>query len=230
MEQEEYQARTKVRKIVAYLRQAILKGEIAPGEWLRQDELAEAFGVSPTPVREAFRHLEAEGLVEHIPHRGVRAVAYDLSVARDYYELRALVEPYAVRRAARLLDEEGMAELEALLAMASERLEREDMVGLTEANWQFNECLVRLCDSRLVQDVVSFVKRSFLLDTLLLLPDQATAAYEEHCAILEALKAGDERAAAARMRENIENAHKAMLARLPTLGKRSDRFSPPDFS
>lgn len=135
-----------------------------------------------------------------------------------------------MRRAARLLDEEGMAELEVLLGKAKGCLEGEDMVGLTEANRQFHECLVGLCGSRLVQDVVSFVKRSFQLDTLLLLPEQAVAAYDEHYAILEALKAGDGRAAAEGMRENIENAHKAMLARLPALGKHNNRLAPPDFS
>lgn len=230
MEQDDFQARTKVGKVVAYLRQAILRGEIAPGEWLRQDELAEAFGVSPTPVREAFRHLEAEGLVEHIPHRGVRAVAYDLSVARDYYDLRALLEPYAVLRAASRLDEATLAQLKGLLDEAEACLQNDDLPGLTELNWRFHERLVDLCGSRLVQDVVSFVNRSFQLDTLLLLPERAAASYKEHCAVFEALSAGDGAMAAQGMRQNIENAHKAMLARLPALGRQGGRWKPPDLS
>lgn len=223
MNRENLQTRTKVGKVVAFLRQAILTGDIAPGEWLRQDELAEKFGVSPTPIREAFRHLEAEGLVEHIPHRGVRAVAYDLNVADNYYELRALLEPYAVRKAAEVMDGNGLAALETLLEQARDHLQNNDMVGLTEVNWAFHKQLVGLCGSRLAQDVLAFVMRSFQLDTLLLLPERAVASYEEHRAIFEALKKGDGETAAEMMRQNIENARNAMLARLPALGERKEQ-------
>src|SRR5437868_5405795 len=82
------------------LRQAILRGEILPGEWLRQEDLAARFGISPTPVREAMRQLQSEGLVEHIPRRGVKVVAYTLNSAREYYDLRELLEPYTLRLAA----------------------------------------------------------------------------------------------------------------------------------
>ena len=64
------------------LRQAILKGDTAPGEWLRQDETAERFGIRLTPIREAFRRLEADGLVERIPHQGVKVVANNVNIAR----------------------------------------------------------------------------------------------------------------------------------------------------
>lgn len=230
MENMDLQSRTKVGRVVAFLRRAILTGDIVPGEWLRQDELAEEFGVSPTPVREAFRHLEAEGLVEHIPHRGVRAVVYDIHIARDYYELRALLEPYAVQRAAKQLENEDITQLEALLDAAQEQLQNNDLAKLTEVNWQFHKHLVGLCGSRLVQDTLSFVTRSFQLDTLLFLPERAIASYEEHRAIFAALQEGNGVAAAEAMRQNIENAREAMLARLPALGKVKAQLDTTTFS
>ncbi|MGK2964870.1 MAG: GntR family transcriptional regulator [Tepidiformaceae bacterium] len=63
--------RTKAEVVYAALQEAILSGRLEPGEHLRQEEVAEQWGVSQTPVREAFRRLESEGLVEHAPNRGV---------------------------------------------------------------------------------------------------------------------------------------------------------------
>jgi len=64
-------ARTKADAVYQALQEAILAGRLEPGEHLRQEEVAEQWGVSQTPVREAFRRLESEGLVEHAPNRGV---------------------------------------------------------------------------------------------------------------------------------------------------------------
>jgi DNA-binding GntR family transcriptional regulator len=209
---------TKSESAVARLRQAIWRGEIAPGEWLRQEDLAERFGISPTPVREALRQLEADGLVEHIPHRGVKVVAYTLNTAREYYDLRVQLEPYALRLAAARMNTAELEELRALVVEAQGHLERQSLEALTDANWRFHEKLMWLCGSRLVQDVLARVRRSFQLDTLLLIPERAAASVEEHRRLVEALERGDVDGAAHELRTNIQNARDAMLARLPSLG------------
>jgi DNA-binding GntR family transcriptional regulator len=209
--------KSKVEAAVERLRQAILSGEIAPGQWLRQDELAESLGISSTPIREALRRLESDGLVEHVPHQGVKVVAYSLNTAREYYQLRAMLEPYALRLAAERLRPADLAELERLVAQAQDLLARQAMAELTEANWRFHEHLLGLCGSRLVQDVVGRVRRSFPLDTLLMIPERAAASVAEHQLIIAALRNKDLAAAEQEMRTNIENAREAMLARLPAL-------------
>lgn len=210
--------KTKTEAAVERLRQAILKGEVAPGEWLRQDELAERFGISPTPIREGLRRLEAEGLVEHIPHRGVKVVAYDFTTARDYYDLRAMLEPYAVQLAASRVNSEDLQELRRLIVEAHEYLAKNAMVELTEANWKFHQKIVSLCGSRLVQDVLARVWRSFQLDTLLLMPERAAASVHEHQVLIDALTQGEVEEAARQIKLNIEHAREAMLAHLPNLG------------
>jgi DNA-binding GntR family transcriptional regulator len=209
--------KSKVEAAVDRLRQAILSGEIAPGQWLRQDELAQRLGISSTPIREALRRLESDGLVEHVPHQGVKVVAYSLNTAREYYQLRAMLEPYALRLAAARLQPADLAELEALVTQAQVLLARQAMSELTEANWRFHEHLLGLCGSRLVQDVVGRVRRSFPLDTLLMIPERAAASVAEHQVIVTALRNNDIAAAEQEMRTNIENARAAMLARLPAL-------------
>jgi GntR family carbon starvation induced transcriptional regulator len=81
------------------LRAAILSGEIAPGEKLRSEHLATAWGVSPTPVREAFQRLAGEGMVVIEPQRGARVAVVDPVEAAELYELRLTLEPTALRSA-----------------------------------------------------------------------------------------------------------------------------------
>ena len=210
---------TKSDAFAEQLRQSILKGEILPGEWLRQNELAEHYGISPTPVREAFRRLENDGLIERIPHRGVRVVAYSINIAREYYDLRAMLEPYVVKLVAQQLSDDDFARLQAINDEAQKHLKNNDLVQLTEVNWKFHEMLISLSGSRLLMSVLERIRRSFQLDTLLMLPERATDSVEEHKVILTALKNRDGEKAANGMRVNIENARKAIFARLPTLEK-----------
>lgn len=84
--------------VVAVLREGILAGAFTPGERLRQQELAETIGVSRIPVRSALMQLEAEGLVNFHPHRGAVVTTLTVEQARETYELRALLETYALRR------------------------------------------------------------------------------------------------------------------------------------
>jgi len=209
--------KTKVEAAVDRLRQAILSGDIAPGQWLRQDDLAQRLGISSTPIREALRRLESDGLVEHVPHQGVKVVAYSLNTAREYYQLRAMLEPYALRLAAEQMHPADLDALEQLVAQAQFLLAGQAMAELTAANWRFHEHLLGLCGSRLVQDVVGRVRRSFPLDTLLMIPERAAASVAEHQTIVAALRHNDIAAAEQVLRTNIENARTAMLARLPVL-------------
>lgn len=217
--------KTKSDSIVDELRQAILAGHFGPGDWLRQETLAEMHGTSHIPVREALNRLEAEGFVERIPHRGAKVVTYDMGVAEVYYDLRALLEPYAVEIAVKDLTPEDLGELKGLLHRAEELLGKDELTELTEVNWQFHEWLIEHCGSRLVQDVLARVRRSFRMDTLLMIPERAEASVKEHRAIYEALQAGQPDEAMRLMRENIVNAKAAMFERLPALAGRGEKAS-----
>lgn len=97
----------------AALRDLILKGEYAPGQRLKEVEVAHRLGTSRTPVREAVLQLELEGLVQVVPHRG--AVVRQLTEAdiREMFDLRAVLEGFCASQAAGLMDEQGIEELEA---------------------------------------------------------------------------------------------------------------------
>jgi DNA-binding GntR family transcriptional regulator len=96
------------------LEEAILEGELKPGERLRAEALAQRFGTSRTPIREALLQLEAQGLVEVEHNRGAVVRTFDRDDLRDLYEVRALIEPHAAARAASRIDAAAVASLEQL--------------------------------------------------------------------------------------------------------------------
>src|SRR5260370_19142473 len=74
--------------VIDRLRDMIIQGDLRAGEWLRQERLARELGVSHTPIREALKQLEVEGLVEHVPYRGVRVIEVSINDVEDIYTIR----------------------------------------------------------------------------------------------------------------------------------------------
>src|SRR5207247_11200915 len=95
------------------IREAIIEGRLAPGQRLKEEELARELGISRTPVREALLMLQAEGLVDAAPNRGAVVRSHDADDLEDLYQLRALLEGYAARRAAAHISETAVADLRA---------------------------------------------------------------------------------------------------------------------
>jgi DNA-binding GntR family transcriptional regulator len=102
------------QRVVDRLRTEIFEGRLKPGEWLRQERLAHEHGVSHMPVREALKQLAAEGLVEHIPYRGVRVVQFSIEDVEDLYTCRAFIEGMAARYAAERITEAEVEQLARL--------------------------------------------------------------------------------------------------------------------
>src|SRR4051795_6810596 len=107
-------AATSTGRVREQLQHAILEGVLKPGERLRAEALAQRYGTSRTPVREALLQLEAQGLVEVEPNRGAVVRAFDRADLLDLYEVRALLEPAAAARAATRIGEDDVARLQQL--------------------------------------------------------------------------------------------------------------------
>lgn len=131
--------RTTQDMVAGGLRGAILGGALTGGEPLRQEELAERFGVSRIPVREALRQLEGEGLVAFYPHRGAVVTSLSPLEVEEITEIRAALEPLALRRAIPLMREEDLDRAREIL----DRIDREEDLRATwgELNWRFHEAL-----------------------------------------------------------------------------------------
>jgi DNA-binding GntR family transcriptional regulator len=116
--------RTKTDGVFETLKEAIVRGNLRPGEWIRNTEWADRLGVSPIPVREALRRLEAQGLVEICAHRGARVTAQTEAHIAETYLIRISLESLAARQAMERVTDEEFATLVEEVEAATERLEK----------------------------------------------------------------------------------------------------------
>jgi DNA-binding GntR family transcriptional regulator len=122
--------RTIGQMVYAVLKEAITSGTFAPGEWLRQESLAEAIGVSRIPVRTALLQLESEGLVTFHPHRGARVCTLSAAQINEIYRLRMLLESYALRLSMTRLNPERAAALRELAAKLDQEHEGKEFLDV----------------------------------------------------------------------------------------------------
>ncbi|MHA7155644.1 GntR family transcriptional regulator [Arthrobacter sp. TMN-50] len=128
--------------VLAQLRRAIIAGDLVPGQPLRQDALAERFGVSRVPLREAFKVLEGEGQVVYTPHRGYKVATLSLTDLLEVYRIRELLEAEAVRVAIRRSDDDVVGELRAAAQEVETASADGDLLTMTEANRRFHFLMV----------------------------------------------------------------------------------------
>lgn len=190
-------------------------GRLSPGDRLRETELAERLGVSRTPVREAIRQLEADGIVAHVPRSGATVRKLDYAEVTELYEMRAVLEGTAARLAARMASEVEIAELTALneeLGMAS------DAQAAKTLNRVFHGTLVNAARNRfLSQSMASLHKALLVLGPTTLQDDRRAGATAEHTAVLNAMADRDGVLAEALMRQHIEASQAVRLKTLRDL-------------
>jgi DNA-binding GntR family transcriptional regulator len=191
-------------------REGLRTGTFRPGQRLLETELAEQLGMSRTPVREAIRRLQSEGLIAHLPARGLCVATYDAAQVDELYVMREALEGTAARLAAQ---HAGKPEITLLQRM----LEQE--AGLSgeaaaEHNRRFHRALHQAAHNRYLLRSLSAISDALLLlgPTTLETPGRAAAARAEHARIVAAIAARDSAAAEAAARAHIAAAHEARLA------------------
>ncbi len=136
------------------IRDAILRGGLQPGERLKEAALAHSFDISRTPVREALKVLQIEGLVEFAPNRGATVRSYTVDDLREIYSLRALLEGYAARRAAQGMTPETLERLRGMCERFSRlRATGAPVHALVAENVTFHEAIVAAAGSPRLADI-----------------------------------------------------------------------------
>jgi DNA-binding GntR family transcriptional regulator len=180
------------RRAVEALRELIVRRELAPGQKIRQVELAERLGLSRSPLREALSSLEAEGLLAHLPQRGYVVARLHVDHLAQVYRMRELLEAEVLRTARRPTPHE-LAQLRALNAEIAEALADGSLDRMLAANRAFHLALFALSPLGLVRREI---ERLWNISepyraAYLCLPQTRRRIIREHAAMLEALERGD---------------------------------------
>lgn len=175
------------------LRQAILKGELKPGERLMEIALAEKLGVSRTPIREAMRKLELEGLVVMIPRRGAQVANITEKDLNDVLEVRIALENVAIEKACTRMSKEDMGRL-WLAAKEFERTMAEgNLVRLAEADVAFHEIIYRASDNKRLNQVLNNLREQIYRYRVEYLKEEETrnVLVKEHEELTKAIRQRD---------------------------------------
>lgn len=195
------------------LREDILSGRYRENEELREMAISEKLGVSRTPVREALRQLELEGLVNIIPNKGAYVTGITEKDVADIYAMRALLEGLCARWAAEHIDEKQLEALEENIYLSEFHAHKQHPQQLTELDDAFHEILYEACGSKILRhqlrdfhEYVKQMRRRSLSDS-----ERGMEAVEEHKCIMEALQNRDADRAEAQAALHMQNAYDNMV-------------------
>jgi DNA-binding GntR family transcriptional regulator len=194
------------------LREAIIRGELAPNQRLVEADMSSAFRMPRAAVRTALVRLEHEGLVEREPHRGARVRLVSEQEAVEILQARAALEGLAAREAARKITKATAAEVREVLARQKAALGRQDLLGASDVNAELHAKIVELSGhataQRLIHSLNSQMVR-FQFRTILI-PGRPGQSLEEHSAIVEAVASGEPDKAERARRRHLTNVAKAL--------------------
>lgn len=193
-------------QVYARLKAMVLSGELLPGRRLAEEHLAQQMGVSRTPVREALHKLASEGLIQALPSRGFKVSGESLEEMEEVFELRAVLEGYALGLVSRDMPQETMEELEEYIKKAEEAYGRKDIDAVFHWNTRFHDTLNALISKKprlhqLIADLRKYVLR-YRKDTLSYLSG-AKRSIDGHKKIMMALRLGDPEISEKIMREHV---------------------------
>ncbi|MEK9671768.1 MAG: GntR family transcriptional regulator [Rhodospirillaceae bacterium] len=206
----------------ARLRDAIQSGRYSPGKRIREAEVAEWLGVSRTPVREAVRRLQADGILVFEPWRGVIVAELDHQEVVELYAMRRVLEGGAARLAAQHASVPELAHMEECMEKASPASNNPEQMA--DANRRFHDALFQAAHNRYLLKSAAALRDalSLLKGTTYAFPDRAQAAHEEHQALMEAIKEREPEKAERLARRHIGRAEKARLRLLADMKDQAD--------
>lgn len=198
-----------------FIRQSIVNGNYQPGEKLRESKVAEQLGISRTPIREALRKLEREGLVTYTPSVGAQVQGLKKESIIELYECRAALEALAAKKAAQTITLEQLGFLEENMMLASQFYQRGDLGKTVEKNSLFHDTILQASESPLLIQLMDQIKVQIVRFR------QMTSVYgfrpsfvEEHEAIYQALLKRDCEKAEVLMKAHVEKDLVTILERL----------------
>lgn len=198
------------------LRQAILKGELQPGERLMEMKLAETLGVSRTPIREAIRKLELEGLVVMIPRKGAAVANITEKDTKDVLEVRRTLEMFAVEVACERITSEQLEALKEAAKAFEASKGSMDFIRIAETDMKFHEIIYEATQNERLMQMLNNLRENMYRYRIEYLkdPNYYDSLVREHREILNAIETGDKEHARMCMRAHIDNQQLAVISKI----------------
>ena len=187
------QIKTAAEQIAEILRDYIFSGTLSPGAKLREVEVSKMLNVSRTPIREAFRILESDGLVEVSSNRGVQIPLIPPRDTEEVCEFRQLVESYCIRKFITLLDENHLQEMEGIVRHTEEALDQSDYTSYYAHSIAFHSYYISKCQNDRLYAAFTRIRNSMRCSQMILDKDLGflRASVNKHKEIIEALRERD---------------------------------------
>ncbi len=198
-------------QVLVALRQRIVNGDYAPGERLTEDRLAEDFGVSRNPVREALRVVQAEGFVVMVPRRGAVVASPDATTIADMFAVRQRLETLAARLAAERATAADVAVLRELLDAARQATDQVQFARVAELNSQLHLKVIDISGNRWLSAMASALYLHVQWVFRMGAAHRAPHSWVEHIRLVDAIEAGDPDAAEAAAMAHVDAASTAAL-------------------
>ena len=195
------------------LRHAILKGELEPGERLMEIALAQKLGVSRTPIREAIRKLELEGLVVMVPRKGAEVADITEKDLRDVLEVRTALEELSIELAMKNMNDDDCKQLTEANKLFAKDSEGDDLIKIAEADVAFHELIYMATGNKRLIQMINNLREQMYRYRLEYIKDKSTHArlVDEHNRIIDAMVKNDVAAAKAAIKLHVENQEENIL-------------------
>ena len=180
-------------KILETIRDAILKGTLKPGERVSEPDLAERFGISRTPIREAFRQLESEGYLQVIPRKGAVVASLSERDVEEFYAIKIILEGFAARMAAENLSDKDIERLEVINEKLGQIAKEGDVKTFFRVHNEFHELFIKAAGNERLYEMINQLVMKFKRLRLASLsqPGRMEISVEEHRNMIQAFKNHD---------------------------------------
>jgi DNA-binding GntR family transcriptional regulator len=206
-------------KVYAALKEMIAHYRFQPGARLNVEKLSKELGVSRTPVWEAVRRLESEGLLKNIPYRGVFMVEMTLQRALELYQVREVLEGLAGRLAAKYVHEKALEKMAEGLRTQAKIVEKGDLLGYSQSDFEFHTLIHKLSRNDVLQEMLESLKtkmQPISMQVRSILP----RLYQDHMEIIEVLRSRDPDAVERVIRRHSRAVQNQIRKEIETRGKK----------
>ena len=200
-------------KILETIRDAIVSGSLQAGSRVSEPELAERFGISRTPIREAFRQLESEGYLTVIPRRGALVKQFSPRDVAEFYAIKSIMEGYAARQACSRLTEKELDRLQTTNNKLAELAKAGDIKHFFKVHNDFHEIFIKAADNEKLMELIAGLVTKFqrLRFTSLSIPGRMAVSVQEHEKIIDAFRTRDGDLAETLVRKNAEYSGQVLM-------------------